>query len=1550
MKPRTLIVIQACLMGLSILSHAERISLPLGNVADRTLLTADIGKDDFKHVSLRGQSGATSQPGFPELPIITHQFLLPQGARKISVSIVNARYSVLDSNAFLRPAQPPVPLNGEAKTCWLPPDSSAYASESPYPVAPCRLDRISARGEYLLVSVEVYPFKYYPAQRRLEALSAGELVVEYQTVDLPQYLAPRRTQNTSGECQDLALRSSEGPGPVVDKRVPLPEGGNFRSLVENLPDQPFDYLIITSAELAESFAPLAEWRTRRGQRTQLQTVEWIIQNSPGADIQEKIRNYIKACWLYGGAQYVLLGGDTGIIPERQVYYVNSYLPDNRVPSDLYYADIVDTSFASGFWSYNFNLNRNVNFGEIPDNCGQDDGIDQTPDLFLGRAPVQNAEQAVNFVSKVIFYEQAPAAGFADRLLILADGNFAWFGETADQIIGASAPWTLRHRMYNPVSGGYYTGDEVLTVNNGLARLDQGYHIVYHFDHGGQYTLSLAKDHSSAGGGWIYRPQAAALQNTDRHSIVITPACSPNAYDFSSISEYLINNPRGGALAFIGNSRVGWTSQYPQFNRFFEALYQQGESRLGNIFAAMVAAGNSYGRYALNLLGDPAMSVYSRQPAAIAAIHPQKLAGPQAELPVALGPLSYGQTQALVCLSRGQEVIDKRFIASGSSDTFRLSGLAEGWLYLTVSVPDHITYLDSCYYVPGPDSIPLFSGYLLQDSTGGNGDGVANPGESILLYPRYNKNIVTEIRLRSLDPALAVEDSILPAYVSPQNEQKGYLRIGISPDIKRDRRVPIQFVIRSQGTPDLQTYTQYLDIASDSLMLGFASYRSDPSASADRDWYLLDSLQLANIGRGAARDIKIWLPGSDTFSIGDIPAGSAILYLAPIGFHLSSPVLILTAFDAYGRRTEFPLSLSWVPEPPQMLTAEPGPNYIRLGWSQTDTALSGFNIYRKGPGQERFEKLNQFPLRQKIFVDEQVLPLVLYSYTVTAISRSGRESQPAEKIMSAANPKISNGFPQTLGQGSTGTRMWSSPASGDINGDGSEEVVLGSDDGLIYVFDHQGRSLPGWPKDLGNNPYGRRIIIENSSPALADLDGDGCLEIIMGNGPWYGDVGDGLVHAWRYDGSELPGWPQPVAGNAFAPASADDIDGDGWPEVVAVSSSGWLYLWDHQGNLLPGWPIQIGATRAMSSAALGDLNGDGTKEIVAAANDNGNLKLWVINKEGQSWAGWPKVLQNGAVHVLSSPVLADMDGDGDLEMVLASEKNTSGISYVYCLKNDGSYLEGWPYALSFSPIYSSPALGDLDGDDHPEVVLLSGDGVLYSLSHRNGPFINWSAPAPPNGRGTPVIADVNADGLLEVMVATEDGYLRAVDGQEGHSIAGFPIWIEPSWSAPLVSDIDGDGKLNLIAFGWGRHNLCVWELISKDLPGVVAWGRLGCDQGHTGCFINAENSEGVYMSSVASVSSPVIPLIEGDYKIYPNPANVKCIINFQLLKQSMTGIDIYNLAGQKVKTLVSTIMGPGRYHVTWNIDADNSSKVAAGTYFCLMKAGPSKSIYKLAVIK
>ncbi|MCO4745737.1 MAG: VCBS repeat-containing protein [Proteobacteria bacterium] len=395
--------------------------------------------------------------------------------------------------------------------------------------------------------------------------------------------------------------------------------------------------------------------------------------------------------------------------------------------------------------------------------------------------------------------------------------------------------------------------------------------------------------------------------------------------------------------------------------------------------------------------------------------------------------------------------------------------------------------------------------------------------------------------------------------------------------------------------------------------------------------------------------------------------------------------------------------------------------------------------------------------------------------LTVTDEDGRTSDARRGIWPRTDPDRLDGFPLDLG-----SSLESAPVLADLDGDGVLEVVLVASGGLVHVIDGSGTERDGFPVSTFEHP---RVA-------------EGWAEL-----PAYAD-----------------GLATPMEGVAGSPA-VGDLDGDGLPEVVVAGLSGRVYAWSADGALVDGFPVAIVGREAAEftrdtswdhgiagAPSLGDVDGDGDLEIIAAALDQ---RVYVWLESGELMDGYPLELCQPVLcgdkgyRILTSPALGDLDGDGDLDAAVGTNElpqGGEGLAYLIDLAS-ASIWEGTPILRdglinqTVLPVIgeghpSSIALADVDGDGAPDLVSNAMLGTSDIIDVEGEPVVelNWTA----SGFGP----DTNFD----------DGSLLSMATQ------------------PSFGDLTGDGVPDFAMGGSGPRYLVSLAMSSvmEFQHGVGAW--------------------------------------------------------------------------------------------------------------------------------
>ena len=430
--------------------------------------------------------------------------------------------------------------------------------------------------------------------------------------------------------------------------------------------------------------------------------------------------------------------------------------------------------------------------------------------------------------------------------------------------------------------------------------------------------------------------------------------------------------------------------------------------------------------------------------------------------------------------------------------------------------------------------------------------------------------------------------------------------------------------------------------------------------------------------------------------------------------------------------------------------------------------------------------------------------------------------PAAKPKRDVIPQM-DGWPQHMGVG-----PYFSPSRGlifvDLDGDGKLEILTSSTDKKIYCWDYTGAPMPGFPVSTIEAPQ--------YPPSAADMDGDGDIEIVQFT---RGLTSGGRLYALDHTGTVLPGFPMNINNNNISSTpTLYDLDDDGVMEIIVPERAypiGYLHIVELDATEWGGgWPVALDHVPACT-AAVGDVNNDGAVEIVYLSYDS----IYVLDLVGKPLPGWPKQIPN-ANFSYQSPALADLDFDGDLEIVVGAHKDAAGC---YVFHHDGTGYPGWPkYYGTWS--YCAPTVTDFEDDGKLEILAGRAGYVSYpsdcfwawTSSGSVKPGFPYHRPDGGGSEGPITVADINGDGTMEIFAdynkagpgdSASDGdsygYLFGVD-MFGKDLPGFPL--RPKgftyMNGATIGDVDGDGDYELGVQSYDDYGV---DVNLYDLPDMMA---------------------------------------------------------------------------------------------------------------------------------
>lgn len=802
-------------------------------------------------------------PGEPQLPTKVARVVIPSKSSVSQVEMVEADLVDLPGRYHIFPAQPPqilsLPETDLAKMPFVAPREAIYGSIDPFPAQPIQLTGSGYLGGYHLADLQICPLVYIPAEKRLKLFRTMRIRLHTTPGAREARPAGRRLEKDRRFYEELLQDLVLNPAQVS---LMAPQSAKVLPVV--LPTGDYEYVIITHSSYVSYFQPLADWKGQKGISDTVVTKEWIESNYSGYDVREKIRNFIIDAYQNWSTKWVLLGGDTDVIPSRSAYAMtceaNMYSDEDSIRADLYFSDLDGSWDGDGDHIY----------GEVADS------VDLYPDVFVGRASVSSTSAATAWVDKMLIYEKTPQLDHPLRMLFLAEvlwpfPQYTDGGVHKNMIDDQSVP-----PRFDPIKKLYESlGNE--SADSAIYYLNLGQNLVNHDGHCSYQAMSVDV-------GALDRTDMDNLTNGSRPAILYSIGCWPAAFDRDCVAEHFVNNPNGGGVAFIGNSRYGWGSPgnpgYGYSDRFdtqfFHELFLEGQTHIGATLAAAKAfyaprsrQENVYRihQYQVNLLGDPEMPIWTDAPETL---HVAYLAHiPQGSVSFEV-TVTDGQSPlegALVCVTGTGGLYQRGHTATNGQIVLDLTVPSTDSLKVTVTAQDFLPHLGSVAVLSAGPYIARLK-YDLDDSEG-NGNGEINPGDTIDLsitvknYGSETANAVSAV-LRSSDVLVTVLDST-GSYgdLSPGDTASGDYRISFSNGCANGQVFHLSLEIEdgeaqiwysTLGLVSVEPIVAYIDCAVDDGDNGVP----EPGDQVDLD------LVLQNVGLGTAPNVGALLFALDDY--------------------------------------------------------------------------------------------------------------------------------------------------------------------------------------------------------------------------------------------------------------------------------------------------------------------------------------------------------------------------------------------------------------------------------------------------------------------------------------------------------------------------------------------------------------------------------------------------------------------------------------------------------------------------------------------------------------
>ncbi|MFN8180101.1 MAG: C25 family cysteine peptidase [bacterium] len=1333
-------------------------------------------------------------------------------------------------------------------------------------------------GGYTLQSVAVFPLRWDRA--------TGDLFLA-RTVDVELALEPaapsadlvRVRRNPAAERAFAQALSAvvENPGELArtDDWSDDAAGSGFAPRdVPSVQGSPVDMVIVTTPALAASFQTLADWKTKKGVPTVVKTTDWIDANYPaGHDQPERVRDFLKDAYSKWGTYLVLIGGDYTKVQPRLAFNHFFFQGGTLIPTDEYYACL------DGNW----NADGDAYYGEAQYSANPTaptDSADIYPDVFLGRASVDTPAEVTTFVNKSLTYEKTPPAGYVQTVGYLAEVLFPqnWvYGDPPEQITLDGK--TLAEQLDLQIPGNWTRFKHYQSENNedrtiALAELTGHHHMVVLVNHGDAFKFSCGNGSNPL----VYIADTDTLHNANYLSFVLATACNPNQIDLECQGESLMNNPNGGAVAVVGPTREDFPVSANAFHQeMLNVCFAGHDTQFGVMtqveripFAAAAQTDNTPDRWTLltkMLLGDPDLRLWTREPGTLTVSHPASLALGTASVTVTVQDTGVPVPNALVCVRDTHGTYTRGLTNAAGSATLALSSTQTGTVDVTVTALDHKPKEDTFTLTAAAGAVVALQSSAYNDDavppSNGNGDGKLDAGETVelnltarnggtatangvtvtasvgtgsnavfdLLYkgvrdvsrvyvgPNRVHPATIPFTLDFANPLIEYIGTPSMAFAADtssgdhgifvwQDDEAWHVRWGGGADsIAVNGTVTTNGQVRGLRALDIEAPTDSAGIGGGGTTLTFVGSTHAADLYDGVDFDLADntmlsivnpSANLGNIAAGATAN------GTVVFSIASNARDGQLGYVDLL-FNSTSLATWNAVVPVIFNGPSLEAIVSVVNDGNAPPVNGDGDGVIEVG----ETVRVTPTVLNRGTGQADGVVGTATAGAGITFIDSSD------SYgSIPALGQTSGTNGYVFTVNNASGTSITLNLADSRGRHWIKTLDFVAPPAPT----GVTFTSNSTDINIAWAADSATADLAGYRvyrSASSGGPFTVRSfeLLRNGSTYV-----DGGLS--LGSGFYYqvssvDSSGNESAHSstlFAYTTQpQAPGWPKLAGGNVFASLVMANGDGLGASELYAASQNFNLYAWEADGTPLANFPPLSGTStngQIWSTPTLADLNNDGNLEVLCGSDDG---KYYVLKHDGTPYYANPWLFDTLGIGVRGTGTVTDIDHNGSLEIFVGSDlgalyafnANGTGLtqpSGVFHQTANGSGQTGNP------SIWGPCAVADLDGDGIKEIAFGCWNDSLFVCRANGTNYPGFPKKLPNDMRNGPVFADLDGDGKKELMVGCIDGKIYAYrwDGSNylpGGVFATLPLDIR---CQPTPCQLDGDRPLEVVVPCYDGH--------------------------------------------------------------------------------------------------------------------------------------------------